>query len=134
FVRGDAPLAGPHCVAVVGARAASEAGLRMAERLGFELAAKGFTVVSGLARGIDGAAHQGALGARGRTIAAMGCGIDIVYPPEHRQLADSILAQGGALLTELPVGTQPLGENFPARNRILSGLCLGVVIVEAAER
>ncbi|MGO9451917.1 MAG: DNA-processing protein DprA [Candidatus Binataceae bacterium] len=134
FVRGDAPLADPHCIAVVGARAASEAGLRMAERLGFELAAKGFTVVSGLARGIDGAAHQGALGAGGRTIAAMGCGIDIVYPPEHRQLADSILAQGGALITELPVGTQPLGENFPARNRILSGLCLGVVIVEAAER
>jgi DNA processing protein len=134
FVRGDVPLADPHCVAVVGARAASEAGLRMAERLGFELAAKGFVVVSGLARGIDGAAHRGALSAGGRTIAVMGSGIDVIYPPEHRGLADSILSGGGALLSELPIGTQPLGENFPARNRILSGLCLGVVIVEAAER
>ncbi len=134
FVRGVAPLADPHCIAVVGARAASEAGLRMAQRLGFELAAKGFMVVSGLARGIDGAAHRGALEAGGRTIAAMGCGIDVVYPPERRSLADAILSQGGALISELPVGTQPFGENFPARNRILSGLCLGVVIVEAAER
>ncbi len=134
FVRGDAPLADPHCVAVVGARAASEAGLRMAERLGFELAAKGFTVVSGLARGIDGAAHRGALSAGGRTIAAMGCGIDVVYPPEHRELADAILSQGGALISELPLGSPPLAENFPARNRILSGLCLGVIVVEAAER
>jgi len=134
FVRGAAPLADPHCVAVVGARAASDAGLRMSERLGFELAAKGFTVVSGLARGIDGAAHRGALEAGGRTIAVMGCGIDVIYPPEHRSLADEILARSGALISELPVGTQPFGENFPARNRILSGLCLGVVIVEAAER
>ncbi len=134
FARGEAPLADPHCVAVVGARAASDAGLRMSERLGFELAAKGFTVVSGLARGIDGAAHRGALQAAGRTFAVMGCGIDVIYPPEHRSLAEEILARGGALISELPVGTQPFGENFPARNRILSGLCLGVVIVEAAER
>ena len=134
FVRGEAPLADAHCIAVVGARAASDAGLRMAERLGFELAGKGFTVVSGLARGIDAAAHRGALSSGGRTIAVMGCGIDIVYPPENREMADTIIAQGGALISELPIGTAPLAENFPARNRILSGLCLGVVIVEAAER
>ena len=134
FVRGEVPLADANCIAVVGARAASDAGLRMAERLGFELAAKGFILVSGLARGIDAAAHRGALSAGGRTIAVMGCGIDIVYPPENREMADSIIAQGGALISELPVGTAPLAENFPARNRILSGLCLGVVIVEAAER
>ena len=122
------------CVAVVGARAASEAGLRMAQRLGFELAAHGFVVVSGLARGIDGGAHRGALEAGGRTIAVLGCGIDVAYPPEHRGLADSIIERRGAVLSELPLGTAPLPENFPSRNRILSGLSLGVVIVEAAEK
>ncbi len=122
------------CVAVVGARAASEAGLRMAQRLGFELAAHGFVVVSGLARGIDGAAHRGALEAGGRTIAVLGCGIDVAYPPEHRGLADTIVERRGAILSELPLGTAPLPENFPSRNRTLSGLALGVVIVEAAEK
>ena len=122
------------CVAVVGARAASEAGLRMAQRLGFELAAHGFVVVSGLARGIDGAAHRGALEAGGRTIAVLGCGIDVAYPPEHRGLADSIVERRGAILSELPLGSAPLPENFPSRNRILSGLSLGVVIVEATEK
>jgi len=122
------------CVAVVGARAASEAGLRMAERLGFELAAHGFVVVSGLARGVDGAAHRGALEAGGRTVAVLGCGIDVAYPPEHRALADRIVENRGALLSELPLGTAPMPENFPSRNRILSGLSLGVVIVEAAEK
>ncbi|MGA7761140.1 MAG: DNA-processing protein DprA [Candidatus Binataceae bacterium] len=122
------------CVAVVGARAASEAGLRMAQRLGFELAAHGFVVVSGLARGIDGAAHRGALEAGGRTIAVLGCGIDVAYPPEHRGLADMIVESRGAVLSELPLGSAPLPENFPSRNRILSGLSLGVVIVEAAEK
>jgi DNA processing protein len=122
------------CVAVVGARAASEAGLRMAQRLGFELAAHGFVVVSGLPRGIDGAAHRGALEAGGRTVAVLGCGIDVAYPPEHRGLADSIIERRGAVLSELPLGTAPLPENFPSRNRILSGLSLGVVIVEAAEK
>ena len=134
FVRGTAPLAEPKCVAVVGARAASEAGHRMAQRLGLELAAKGFTVVSGLARGIDAEAHQGALDGGGRTVAVMGCGIDVIYPAEHRKLAEAIVANGGALMSELPVGTQPLAENFPTRNRILSGICLGVVVVEAAEK
>jgi DNA processing protein len=122
------------CVAVVGARAASEAGLRMAQRLGFELAAHGFVVVSGLARGIDGAAHRGALEAGGRTVAVLGCGIDVAYPPEHRGLADAIVEHHGAVLSELPLGTAPLPENFPSRNRILSGLSLGVVVVEAAEK
>jgi DNA processing protein len=122
------------CVAVVGARAASEAGLRMAQRLGFELATHGFVVVSGLARGIDGAAHRGALEAGGRTVAVLGCGIDVAYPPEHRGLADSIVEHRGAILSELPLGAPPVPENFPSRNRILSGLSLGVVIVEAAEK
>ncbi len=134
FVRGTAQLSDPACIAIVGARAASDIGRRMAQRLGLELAAKGFTVVSGLARGIDGEAHQGALDAHGKTVAVLGCGVDVIYPGEHRKLAEAILAGGGALISELPIGTQPLAENFPTRNRILSGLCLGVVIVEAAEK
>jgi len=134
FVRGTASLIDPNCIAIVGARAASDIGRRMAQRLGLELAAKGFTVVSGLARGIDGEAHQGALDAHGVTIAVLGCGVDVIYPPEHRKLAEAIIAGDGALVSELPIGSQPLAENFPTRNRILSGLCLGVVIVEAAEK
>ncbi|MFZ0679093.1 MAG: DNA-processing protein DprA [Candidatus Binatus sp.] len=134
FVRGPAQLTDGNCIAVVGARAASDIGRRMAQRLGLELAAKGFTVVSGLARGIDGEAHQGALDAHGKTLAVLGCGVDVIYPAEHRKLAEAIIAGGGALISELPIGTQPLAENFPTRNRILSGLCLGVVIVEAAEK
>jgi DNA processing protein len=134
FVRGTAQLAEATCIAIVGARAASDIGRRMANRLGLELAAKGFTVVSGLARGIDGEAHQGALDAHGKTLAVLGCGVDVIYPAEHRKLAEAIIDGGGALISELPIGMQPLAENFPTRNRILSGLCLGVVIVEAAEK
>jgi DNA processing protein len=134
FVRGTAQLTDANCIAIVGARAASDIGRRMANRLGLELAAKGFGVVSGLARGIDGEAHQGALDAHGKTIAVLGCGVDVIYPAEHRKLAEAIIEGGGAIISELPIGTQPLAENFPTRNRILSGLCLGVVIVEAAEK
>jgi DNA processing protein len=134
FMRGTVTADDPKCIAVVGARAASDAGRRMAQRLGLELAAKGFTVVSGLARGIDSEAHQGALDAGGRTVAVLGCGVDVIYPPENRKLAEAIIETGGALLSELPIGTPPLAENFPARNRLISGMCLGVVIVEAAEK
>lgn len=134
YVRGTLRPEESRCIAVVGARAASDAGRHMARRLGLELAAKGLSVISGLARGIDGEAHLGALDAGGHTVAVMGCGIDIIYPAEHRKLAESIIATGGALITELPVGTPPAGENFPGRNRILSGMCLGVVIVEAADK
>lgn len=134
FLRGSLKGEDPRHIAVVGARTASDAGRRMAQRLGLELAAKGFTVVSGLARGIDSEAHQGALDAHGRTVAVMGCGIDIIYPPENRKLAEAIVDGGGAILSELPIGTPPIAENFPTRNRLISGLCLGVVIVEAAEK
>jgi len=134
FLRGSLDGEDPKHIAVVGARTASDAGRRMAQRLGLELAAKGFAVVSGLARGIDSEAHQGALDARGRTVAVMGCGIDVIYPPENRKLAEAIVAGGGGILSELPVGSPPIAENFPTRNRLISGLCLGVVIVEAAEK
>jgi DNA processing protein len=134
YVRGPLLANDNRCIAIVGARAASDAGRHMARRLARELAAKGLTVVSGLARGIDSEAHIGALEGNGRTIAVMGCGIDVIYPGENRKLAESIVESGGALVTELPVGTPPAAENFPGRNRILSGFCVGVIIVEAAEK
>jgi DNA processing protein len=133
-VRGGITPGDARFVAVVGARTASEAGRRMAHRLGLELAGKGFTVVSGLARGIDCEAHQGALDGGGKTVAVLGCGIDIVYPPENKKIAEAIVAGGGGLMSELPLGTPPIAENFPSRNRLISGLSLGVIVVEAAER
>ena len=121
------------CIAVVGSRLASTYGRFSTERLCRELAMKGITVVSGLARGIDTAAHQGSLAAKGRTIAVLGCGLDIIYPPENKALVERI-PQQGAIITEFTFGTPPLGTNFPARNRIISGLSLGVVVVEANYR
>ncbi len=122
-----------HAVAVVGSRFATPHGLEIGFRLGQGLASAGFGVVSGLARGVDAAAHRGALRTSGRTIAVLGCGADIVYPPEHARLAEEIAA-GGALVSEFAPGVPPRGWHFPRRNRIISGLSLGVVIVEAAQR
>ena len=120
-------------IAVVGSRMASTYGKFSTERLCRELAINGITVVSGLARGIDTAAHRGSIAAKGRTIAVLGCGIDIVYPPENKELFTTIPLQG-AIITEFPFGTPPNGPNFPARNRIISGISLGVVVVEANEK
>jgi DNA processing protein len=120
-------------VAIVGARRASAYGLEVAEQLASDLAARGVTVVSGFARGIDTAAHRGALAAGGRTIAVLGAGIDVVYPPENVALAREVAAHG-ALLTQFAPGMPPLPQNFPTRNRTLAALALGVVVVEAAER
>lgn len=121
------------CVAVVGSRRASTYGQNVALMLARDLASRGVTVVSGLARGIDAAAHRGALEGAGRTVAVLGTGIDGVYPRDHRKLADEILASGGALVSQFPLETPPVSENFPYRNRIISGLSLGVCVVEAAE-
>ncbi len=118
-------------VAVVGSRAATPHALDVGFQLGAGLARAGLVVVSGMARGVDSAAHRGALHARGRTIAVLGCGADIVYPAEHAQLASRI-CQSGALVSELAPGAPPLAWHFPRRNRIISGLSLGVVVVEAA--
>jgi DNA processing protein len=120
-------------VAVVGSRTASTYGKFTTERLCRELVLRGITVISGLARGIDSAAHRGALSGKGRTVAVLGCGLDVVYPPENEKLFTEISLQG-ALISEFPFGTPPNAPNFPARNRIISGISLGVVVVEASEK
>lgn len=133
FVRGTLLPQDSLSVAIVGARHATAYGLKVAEQLGASLARAGYTVVSGLARGIDAAAHRGALQAGGRTIAVLGSGVLTIYPPEHAELAREVIASG-ALISELPPLTEPAPGTFPQRNRIVSGLSLGVVVVQAAER
>jgi DNA processing protein len=122
------------CIGVVGSRKCSTYGENASEMLARDLAANGVCVVSGLARGIDTAAHRGAIRGRGRTIAVLGTGIDTVYPKENWRLVEEILASGGAIVSQFPLETPPLKDNFPYRNRIISGLSLGILIVEASER
>jgi DNA processing protein len=133
FVRGTLLPQDSLSVAIVGARHATAYGLKVAEQLGAGLARAGYTVVSGLARGIDAAAHRGAMKAGGRTIAVLGSGVLNVYPPEHADLAREVI-DSGALISELPPLTEPNVGTFPQRNRIVSGLSLGVVVVQAADR
>jgi DNA processing protein len=133
YVKGRLTPEDQQAVAVVGSRSASEYGCRVARQLCRELRLLGFTVVSGLARGLDGAAHEATLSAGGRTIAVLGSGIDRPYPPEHVKLYQRI-SESGAVISEFPMGTGPLAFNFPARNRLISGLSLGVVVVEATEK
>lgn len=130
YVKGD--LQQGDCIAIVGTRKPTHYGLTVTSRISTELASAGLTIVSGLARGIDTAAHQGALAAGGRTIAVLGCGIDVAYPPENKGLIEDI-SRSGAVVTENPFGTQPESGYFPGRNRIISGLSRGTVIVEATE-
>jgi len=133
YVRGTPQLLSSPGIAMVGARAASSYGLQIAERLAGELARHDLVITSGFAMGIDTAAHRGALAAGGKTIAVMGCGLDIIYPGQNKKLHAQI-AGHGAIISEYPLGTLPEGFRFPARNRIISGLSLGVVVVEAAHR
>jgi len=133
YVKGEIRAEDDKAVAVVGSRSASDYGRKVTRDLSRGLAALGFTVVSGLARGIDGTAHETALGCGGRTIAVLGSGVDRAYPPEHAALYRRI-SQNGAVVSELPVGTRPMAFNFPPRNRLISGLSLGVVVVEATEK
>ena len=130
FVKGWLTEADELALALVGSRQATDYGKTITQKITTELAAKGITIVSGLATGIDSYAHQAALEAGGRTVAVLGCGLDIIYPSENKILAKKIEAQG-ALISEFLFGTEPIAENFPKRNRIISGLSLGVIVVEA---
>jgi DNA processing protein len=133
YIRGnDAAISQPG-IAVVGTRHPTPYGSGMAERLACDLAARGLVIFSGMARGIDTAGHRGAIAAKGKTVAVWGTGVDEVYPKENKRLVEQILALGGAIISEFPMGTFPAPQNFPIRNRIISGISLGVLVVEAAE-
>jgi DNA processing protein len=133
FVKGSVEVLGQPGIAMVGTRHPTPYGSGMAERLSTDLAARGLVIISGLARGVDTASHRGAVAAKGKTVAVLGTGIDVMYPKENSRLAEQIVALGGALITEFPVGTSPTPQNFPIRNRIISGMSAGVLVVEAAE-
>ena len=132
YVQGEVDVLSRHAVAIVGTRRPTAYGNAVAQRLATDLARRELVIVSGLARGIDSMAHRGALDAPGKTVAVLGCGLDVTYPRENKRLAERI-AESGAVISEFPLGTSPQPENFPIRNRLISGLALGVVIVEAAE-
>lgn len=132
FVRGSLPDQDELCIGVVGTRSPNIYGVRQAHRIAEDLAQRGAGVVSGMARGVDTSAHEGALQAKGKTYAVFGCGIDIIYPPENVALAERI-SQSGALMSEFMPGTQPDGGLFPRRNRVISGLCRGVLVVQGSE-
>ena len=134
WVRGDAELLNQPGIAVVGTRHPSPYGSGMAEMLSRDLAARGLSIISGMARGVDTAAHKGALSARGgRTVAVWGTSIDVVYPKENKRLAEQIIESGGTIVSEFPLGTFPAPQNFPIRNRVISGLSAGVLVIEAGE-
>jgi DNA processing protein len=133
WVKGNSKLLGRPAIAVVGTRHPTPYGTGMAEMLSRDLAARRLLIVSGMARGIDSCAHKGALLARTPTVAVWGTGVDVVYPKENKGLAEEILETGGAIVSELPLGTFPAPQNFPRRNRILSGMSIAVLVVEASE-
>ncbi len=133
YVKGSVEVLSLPGIAVVGTRHPTPYGVGMAERLACDLSNQGLSIISGLARGVDTAAHRGAINARGKTIGVMGTGVDEIYPRENKRLAEQILAMGGALISEFAMTTPPTPQNFPIRNRIISGLSAGVLVVEAAE-
>jgi DNA processing protein len=133
WIRGNAQLLARPSIAVVGTRHPTPYGTGMAEMLSRDLAARGLVILSGMARGVDTAAHRGAIAAKRPTIAVWGTGVDVIYPKENKSLAEQIVAGGGAILSEYPLGTFPAPQNFPKRNRILSGMSVGVLVIEAGE-
>ena len=133
YVKGNIGVLSQYGLAVVGTRHPTPYGTGIAERLTCDLAARGLAIISGMARGVDTAAHRGALNAHGATVAVWGTGIDVTYPKENQKLADQILATGGAIISEFPLGTFPAPQNFPIRNRIISGMSIGVLVIEAGE-
>ncbi|MGC1372084.1 MAG: DNA-processing protein DprA [Candidatus Sulfotelmatobacter sp.] len=133
YLRGNIELLPQPGIAMVGTRHPTPYGLGMAERLGCDLAKQGLVIISGMARGVDTASHRGAISAKGKTIAVFGTGVDVIYPKENSRLSEQILALGGAFISEFPLSTFAAPQNFPIRNRILSGMSVGVLVVEAAE-
>src|SRR5437588_7453804 len=133
YVRGEVSTISQPGIAVVGTRHPTPYGTGMAERLACDLAARGLIIISGMARGVDTAGHRGAIAGKGKTVAVFGTGIDVIYPKENTRLSEQILALSGALISEFPIGTFPAPQNFPIRNRIISGMSVGVLVVEAAE-
>ncbi len=133
FVRGNVDVLAQPGIALVGTRHPTPYGVGMAERLACDLAARGLVIFSGLARGVDTAGHRGALSTKGKTVAVFGTGVEIVYPKENTKLVEQMLALGGAVISEFPMGTFPAPQNFPIRNRIISGMSIGVLVIEAAE-
>jgi DNA processing protein len=133
YVRGNAEVLTRPGVAMVGTRHPTPYGSGMAERLACDLAAQGLVIISGMARGVDTASHRGAIAAKGKTVAVFGTGVDVIYPKENSRLSEQIIALGGAIISEFPLGTFAAPQNFPIRNRILSGMSVGVLVVEAAE-
>jgi DNA processing protein len=132
-VRGNPEVLIRPGIAMVGTRHPTPYGSGMAERLACDLAAQGLVIISGMARGVDTASHRGAIAAKGKTVAVFGTGVDVIYPKENSRLSEQILALGGALISEFPLGTFAAPQNFPIRNRIISGMSVGVLVVEAAE-
>ena len=134
YIMGNKKILSQNGIAIVGSRNCSLYGQKIAKYLSYQLAKKGIHIISGLARGIDTFSHMGTLQAKGKTIAVLGSGLDVIYPPENAKLAEKIVESEGCLVSEYIVGTKPLGEHFPVRNRIISGLASGVVVVEASEK
>lgn len=134
YVKGNKQILNKRALAIIGCREASNYGLKVAQEFAFNISKQNINIVSGLARGIDSASHLGAVKANQKTIAILGNGLDIIYPKENIKLAQSILGLGGAIISEYPLGTEPKKENFPARNRIISGMSKGVLVVEAKEK
>lgn len=133
YVRGDAEVISKFGIAVVGTRHPTPYGMGMAERLACDLANRGLVIFSGLARGVDAAAHRGAITAKGKTVGVFGTGVDEIYPKENKRIVEQMLALGGAVISEFPLGSFAAPQNFPIRNRIISGISIGVLVVEAAE-
>ncbi len=134
YINGNENLLNTTCIAIVGSREPTEYGKKVAKYLGFYLAKNGYTIVSGLAKGIDSYSHIGALNAKGKTIAVLGNGLDVIYPKENKGLEEYIIKNNGCIISEYDFGTKPQKKNFPARNRIISGLSKAVIVVEAKEK
>lgn len=134
YILGDVSILNETAIAIVGCRNCSEYGKKVSYQLAQNLSREDIIIISGLAKGVDTYAHQGTISVNKKTIAVLGCGLDIVYPPENKELYKEILQNGGAIISEYPLGAKPLKQHFPARNRIISGLSDGVLVVEARQR